>query len=189
MTATGTVEATNLTATTVKADAVVVEKLLTADEVEIGENGIVQIVGTEGSWATATIGTLNIGTGSTFFVDPAYVKIDSLGKGVFASKMLVGKGSVVAIATDDEEIMREMMIDAGMKVYDSFTVGSANSVLAVGQTINLDNGGLIVVDATVNSDGTLGDNHEAIPTPVDGQATTVYFSDGSLLIVDGQALG
>lgn len=124
--------------------------------------------------------TMQIGqftaTGGTMFVDPAYVKIDSVTSSTFGTKLLVGSGSTVNIGGMPEADMRQAMEKAGMSVGPNFTVGANQSVLVLGQGITLGATGQIVVDANVDAAGNISG------TPV---ATTAHFGKDSLLVVNG----
>ena len=119
--------------------------------------------------------TMQIGkftaTGGTMFVDPAYVKIDSVASD-FGTQLLVGSGSTVNIGGMPEADMRQAMEKAGMSVGPNFTVGANQSVLVLGQGITLGATGQIVVDANVTAAGT---------TPV----AAAHFGKDSLLVVNG----
>lgn len=114
--------------------------------------------------------------GGTMFVDPAYVKIDSVASPTFGTKLLVGSGSTVNIGGMPEADMRQAMEKAGMSVGPNFTVGANQSVLVLGQGITLGATGQIVVDANVTSFGT-------IPGTTTGAAA--HFGKDSLLVVNG----
>lgn len=123
--------------------------------------------------------TMQIGefkaTGGTMFVDPAYVKIDSVTSSTFGTQLLVGSGSTVNIGGMPEADMRQAMEKAGMSVGPNFTVGANQSVLVLGQGITLGATGRIVVDANVDAAGTIPGTTVA----------TAHFGDGSLLVVNG----
>lgn len=127
--------------------------------------------------------TMQIGqftaAGGTMFVDPAYVKIDSVTSPTFGTKLLVGTGSTVNIGGMSEADMRQAMEKAGMSVGPNFTVGANQSVLVLGQGITLGATGQIVVDANVTSSGTI---------PGTSAVATAHFGDGSLLVVNGNAI-
>ena len=126
--------------------------------------------------------TMQIGqfkaTGGTMFVDPAYVKIDSVASPTFGTQLLVGAGSTVNIGSMSEADMRQAMEKAGMSVGPNFTVGAGQSVLALAAPVTLGTAGKIVVDAKVNNDGTIGN-------PSTSVTEAAYFGAGSLLVVDG----
>ena len=128
--------------------------------------------------STMQIGALTA-TGGTMFVDPAYVKIDSVAGSTFGTKLLVSTGSTVNIGGMSEADMRQAMEKAGMSVGPNFTVGDSQSVLVLGQALTLDTDGQIVVDANVNDTG-------AIPGIT--TVATAHFGDGSLLVVNGNTL-
>ena len=127
--------------------------------------------------STMQIGQFKAG-GGTMFVDPAYVKIDSVTSPTFGTKLLVGSGSTVNIGGMPEADMRQAMEKAGMSVGPNFTVGANQSVLVLGQGITLGTGGQIVVDANVDAAGTIAGTAVA----------TAHFGDGSLLVVNGNTL-
>ena len=125
--------------------------------------------------------TMQIGkftaAGGTMFVDPAYVKIDSVASD-FGTQLLVSSGSTVNIGGMPEADMRQAMEKAGMSVGPNFTVGANQSVLVLGQGITLGATGKIVVDANVDAAGTIPGTTVA----------TAHFGDGSLLVVNGNTL-
>ena len=127
--------------------------------------------------------TMQIGqftaAGGTMFVDPAYVKIDSVTGSTFGTKLLVGTGSTVNIGGMSEADMRQAMEKAGMSVGPNFTVGANQSVLVLGQALTLGASGKIVVDAGVDDSGSISG------TPVSDDA---YFGRDSLLVVNGNTL-
>lgn len=127
--------------------------------------------------------TMQIGqftaAGGTMFVDPAYVKIDSVTGPTFGTKLLVGTGSTVNIGGMSEADMRQAMEKAGMSVGPNFTVGANQSVLVLGQALTLGASGKIVVDAGVDDSGSISG------TPVSDDA---YFGRDSLLVVNGNTI-
>ena len=125
--------------------------------------------------STMQIGALTA-NGGTMFVDPAYVKIDSVASSTFGTQLLVSSGSTVNIGGMPEADMRQAMEKAGMSVGPNFTVGSGQSVLALGQGITLGAAGQIVVDANVTAAGTIPGT-----TPV----AAAHFGKDSLLVVNG----
>ena len=128
-----------------------------------------------GSKVNVLNSTMQIGQftarGGTMFVDPAYVKIDSV-VGDFDTQLLVGSGSTVNIGNMPEADMRQAMEKAGMSVGPNFTVGANQSVLVLGQGITLGAAGQIVVDANVTAAGTT-----SVPA--------AHFGKDSLLVVNG----
>lgn len=132
-----------------------------------------------GSKVNVLDSTMQIGKftarGGTMFVDPAYVKIDSV-VGDFGTQLLVGSGSTVNIGGMPEADMRQAMEKAGMSVGPNFTVGANQSVLVLGQGITLGATGQIVVDANVTSSGTI---------PGTSAVATAHFGKDSLLVVNG----
>lgn len=132
-----------------------------------------------GSKVNVLDSTMQIGkftaTGGTMFVDPAYVKIDSVA-GDFGTQLLVSSGSTVNIGNMSAAELGEALARAGMSVGPNFTVGANQSVLVLGQGITLGATGQIVVDANVTSFGT-------IPGTTTGAAA--HFGKDSLLVVNG----
>lgn len=128
--------------------------------------------------STMQIGALTA-TGGTMFVDPAYVKIDSVAGSTVGTKLLVSTGSTVNIGGMSEADMRQAMEKAGMSVGPNFTVGANQSVLVLGQALPLGTGGKIVVDAGVDDSGSISG------TPVSEDA---YFGRDSLLVVNGNTI-
>ena len=126
--------------------------------------------------------TMQIGkftaTGGTMFVDPAYVKIDSVA-GDFGTHLLVGSGSTVNIGGMPEADMRQAMEKAGMSVGPNFTVGANQSVLVLGQGITLGAAGKIVVDADVTDTGSISS------LPAGTTVAAAHFGKDSLLVVNG----
>lgn len=125
--------------------------------------------------STMQIGTFTA-TGGTMFVDPAYVKIDSVTSSTFGTQLLVGSGSTVNIGGMPEADMRQAMEKAGMSVGPNFTVGANQSVLVLGQGITLGAAGKIVVDANVTAAGTI---------PGTTSVAAAHFGKDSLLVVNG----
>ncbi len=122
--------------------------------------------------------TMQIGkftaTGGTMFVDPAYVKIDSVADD-FGTQLLVSSGSTVNIGNMSAAELGEALARAGMSVGPNFTVGAGQSVLALATPVALASGGQIVVDANVTSDG-----------KVNGTSVKqAHFGKDSLLVVNG----
>lgn len=132
-----------------------------------------------GSKVNVLDSTMQIGkftaAGGTMFVDPAYVKIDSVA-GEFGTQLLVGSGSTVNIGGMPEADMRQAMEKAGMSVGPNFTVGANQSVLVLGQGITLGTAGQIVVDANVTAAGT---------SPGTTPVAAAHFGKDSLLVVNG----
>ena len=113
-------------------------------------------------------------TDGTMFVDPAYVKIDSVASD-FGTQLLVSSGSTVNIGGMPEADMRQAMEKAGMSVGPNFTVGANQSVLVLGQGITLSATGKIVVDANVTPDGKVNGT----------DVEQAHFGKDSLLVVNG----
>ena len=136
-----------------------------------------------GSKVNVLDSTMQIGqftaTGGTMFVDPAYVKIDSVTSSTVGTKLLVGSGSTVNIGGMPEADMRQAMEKAGMSVGPNFTVGANQSVLVLGQGITLGAAGKIVVDADVTDTGSISS------LPAGTTVAAAHFGKDSLLVVNG----
>lgn len=136
-----------------------------------------------GSKVNVLNSTMQIGQfkaeGGTMFVDPAYVKIDSVTSSTFGTKLLVGSGSTVNIGGMPEADMRQAMEKAGMSVGPNFTVGANQSVLVLGQGITLGAAGKIVVDADVTDTGSISS------LPAGTTVAAAHFGKDSLLVVNG----
>lgn len=132
-----------------------------------------------GSKVNVLDSTMQIGkftaTGGTMFVDPAYVKIDSVA-GDFGTQLLVSSGSTVNIGNMSAAELGEALARAGMSVGPNFTVGSGQSVLALATPVALASGGKIVVDANVTDTGTI---------PGTSTVAAAHFGKDSLLVVNG----
>lgn len=132
----------------------------------------------EGSKVNVLDSIMQIGkftaTDGTMFVDPAYVKIDSVASD-FGTQLLVSSGSTVNIGGMPEADMRQAMEKAGMSVGPNFTVGANQSVLVLGQGITLRATGKIVVDANVTPDGKVNGT----------DVEQAHFGKDSLLVVNG----
>lgn len=131
-----------------------------------------------GSKVNVLDSTMQIGkftaAGGTMFVDPAYVKIDSV-VGDFGTQLLVGSGSTVNIGNMSAAELGEALARAGMSVGPNFTVGAGQSVLALAAPVTLANSGKIVVDANVTSDGKVNGT----------DVKQAHFGKDSLLVVNG----
>ncbi|MGF0000938.1 autotransporter domain-containing protein [Desulfovibrio sp. SGI.133] len=140
------------------------------------EHGLLNITN-----AVADLGTVKA-TGGVLFFDPSYGTIKSLANNKLGSKLLVSDGSVVNVAFNLEDL-QEMARKAGFTTTpiasDKFTLGAGQSMLAVGQPIQLISGGQIVVDAGVDASGSING------TPVSDGA---YFGRDSLLVVNGNTI-
>ena len=136
-----------------------------------------------GSKVNVLNSTMQIGQfkaeGGTMFVDPAYVKIDSVTSSTCGTKLLVGSGSTVNIGGMPEADMRQAMEKAGMSVGPNFTVGANQSVLVLGQGITLGAAGKIVVDADVTDTGSISS------LPAGTTVAAAHFGKDSLLVVNG----
>lgn len=115
-------------------------------------------------------------TGGTLFVDPAYVKVDSLAGDSFGTNLLVGAGSVVEIGSIAD--LQDKVTELGLNPVTfgtGFTLGDNESLLALGQAITLGTDSKIIVDAGVNNTGAIN----GVPV-----AESAYFGASSLLVVD-----
>ena len=156
--------------------SVAVDKASLTVENAVVENGLLNITN-----AVADLGTVEA-TGGVLFFDPSYGTIKSLANNELGSKLLVSDGSVVNVAFNLEDL-QEMARKAGFTTTpiasDKFTLGAGQSMLAVGQPIQLIPGGQIVVDANVDATGAIGGS----PVP-----EAAYFGADSLLVVNGNTL-
>ena len=169
------VAANTLTVTKESATVAVDNASLTVENAVV-EDGLLNITNT-----VADLGTVEA-TGGVLFFDPSYGTIKSLANNELGSKLLVSDGSVVNVAFNLEDL-QEMARKAGFTTTpiasDKFTLGGGQSMLAVGQPIQLIPGGQIVVDANVDATGAIGGS----PVP-----EAAYFGADSLLVVNGNTL-
>ena len=139
-------------------------------------NGLLNITNT-----VADLGTVQA-TGGVLFFDPSYGNIRSLKDDQLGSKLLVSDGSVVNVASGLDNL-QELAQKAGFTTTaigsGKFTLGAGQSMLAVGQPIQLTSTGQIVVDAGVDASGNISSN------PVSQDA---YFGNNSLLVVNGNTV-
>ena len=131
--------------------------------------------------AVADLGTVQAAGGVLFF-DPSYGNIRSLENDQLGSKLLVSDGSVVNVASGLDNL-QELAQKAGFTTTATgsgeFTLGAGQSMLAVGQPIQLTSTGQIVVDAGVDASGNISSS------PVSQDA---YFGNNSLLVVNGNTV-
>lgn len=126
--------------------------------------------------------------GGVISFDPSYGRLSFDGN--VGSTLPVGDGSVVNVASGLDNL-QELAQKAGFTTLDQgngeFFLGTGESMLAVGQTITLDDltpsmggKGTIIVDAGVDVTGTM----------VDGDPVTAaaYFGNNSLLVVNGNTI-
>ena len=139
-------------------------------------NGLLNITNT-----VADLGTVQA-VGGVLFFDPSYGNIRSLEDDLLGSKLLVSDGSVVNVASGLDNL-QELAQKAGFTTTaigsGKFTLGAGQSMLAVGQPIQLTSTGQIVVDAGVDASGNISSN------PVSQDA---YFGNNSLLVVNGNTV-
>ena len=135
----------------------------------------------------ADLGTVKA-IGGVISFDPSYGRLSFDGN--VGSTIPVGDGSVVNVASGLDNL-QELAQKAGFTTLDQgngeFFLGTGESMLAVGQTITLDDlttslggKGTIIVDAGVNVTGTMVDG-----APVTAAA---YFGNNSLLVVNGNTI-
>ena len=122
-------------------------------------------------------------TGGVLFFDPSYGNISQLTNGELGTKLLVSDGSVVNVASGLDNL-QELAQKAGFTTTadpatGGFILATGQSMLAVGQAIQLTPGGQIVVDAGVDASGNISSN------PVSQDA---YFGNNSLLVVNGNTV-
>ena len=139
-------------------------------------NGLLNITNT-----VADLGTVQA-TGGVLFFDHSYGNIRSLENDQLGSKLLVSDGSVVNVASGLDNL-QELAQKAGFTTTaigsGKFTLGAGQSMLAVGQPIQLTSTGQIVVDAGVDASGQIDSR------PVNAAA---YFGNNSLLVVNGNTI-
>ena len=173
-------ETTQVAANTLKVmeanGSVAVDKASLTVENAVVADGLLSITNT-----VADLGTVKA-TGGVLFFDPSYGTIKSLVDNELGSKLLVSDGSVVNVAFNLDDL-QEMAQKAGFTTTPitngKFTLGAGQSMLAVGQPIQLISGGQIVVDAGVDASGSING------TPVSDGA---YFGRDSLLVVNGNTI-
>lgn len=139
-------------------------------------NGLLNITNT-----VADLGTVQA-TGGVLFFDPSYGNIRSLENDQLGSKLLVSDGSVVNVASGLDNL-QELAQKAGFTTTaigsGKFTLGAGQSMLAVGQPIQLTSTGQIVVDAGVDASGQI-DSRQV--------NAAAYFGNNSLLVVNGNTI-
>ena len=139
-------------------------------------NGLLNITNT-----VADLGTVQA-VGGVLFFDPSYGNIRSLEDNLLGSKLLVSDGSVVNVASGLDNL-QELAQKAGFTTTaigsGKFTLGAGQSMLAVGQPIQLTSTGQIVVDAGVDASGQI-DSRQV--------NTAAYFGNNSLLVVNGNTI-
>lgn len=156
---------------------VIVDNASLTVENAVVENGLLSITD-----AVADLGTVKA-TGGVLFFDPSYGTIKSLANNELGSKLLVSDGSVVNVASGLDNL-QELAQKAGFTTTadpatGGFILATGQSMLAVGQPIQLISGGQIVVDAGVDASGSING------TPVSDGA---YFGRDSLLVVNGNTI-
>ena len=139
-------------------------------------NGLLNITNT-----VADLGTVQA-VGGVLFFDPSYGNIRSLEDNLLGSKLLVSDGSVVNVASGLDNL-QELAQKAGFTTTaigsGKFTLGAGQSMLAVGQPIQLTSTGQIVVDAGVDASGQI-DSRQV--------NAAAYFGNNSLLVVNGNTI-
>lgn len=168
------VEASTLTIK--ESGTVAVNNATLAVENAVVKSGLLNITN-----AVADLGTVQA-TGGVLFFDPSYGNIRSLENDQLGSKLLVSDGSVVNVASGLDNL-QELAQKAGFTTTATgsgkFTLGAGQSMLAVGQPIQLTSTGQIVVDAGVDASGNISSS------PVSQDA---YFGNNSLLVVNGNTI-
>lgn len=168
------VEASTLT--TKESGTVAVNNATLAVENTTVTNGLLNITNT-----VADLGTVQA-TGGVLFFDPSYGNIRSLENDQLGSKLLVSDGSVVNVASGLDNL-QELAQKAGFTTTATgsgeFTLGAGQSMLAVGQPIQLTSTGQIVVDAGVDASGQI-DSRQV--------NAAAYFGNNSLLVVNGNTI-
>lgn len=162
--------------------SVAVDKASLSVENTVVKAGLLNITNT-----VADLGTVKA-IGGVISFDPSYGRLSFDGN--VGSTIPVGDGSVVNV-TSGLDNLQELAQKAGFTTLDQgngeFFLGTGESMLAVGQTITLDDlttsmggKGTIIVDAGVNVTGTMVDG-----APVTAAA---YFGNNSLLVVNGNTI-
>lgn len=142
---------------------------LLADETVL-KNGLLRIMDSP----STSLGILQA-NGGTIFVDPSYVRIDSVASSKFASKLLQGVGGMVSISKNntwaEASLQRLSAMDTSMPI------------LAMDQPLSIlitDAGaGQVVLDKGVNAAGEI--NGAAV-------TSTLHFGKGSLLMINAPSL-
>lgn len=161
---------------------VAVDKASLSVEKTVVENGLLNITNT-----VADLGTVKA-IGGVISFDPSYGRLSFDGN--VGSTIPVRDGSVVNVASGLDNL-QELAQKAGFTTLDQgngeFFLGTGESMLAVGQTITLDDltsiggdKGTIIVYAGVDVTGTMVDG-----APVTAAA---YFGNNSLLVVNGNTI-
>ena len=161
---------------------VAVDKASLSVEKTVVENGLLNITNT-----VADLGTVKA-IGGVISFDPSYGRLSFDGN--VGSTIPVRDGSVVNVASGLDNL-QELAQKAGFTTLDQgngeFFLGTGESMLAVGQTITLDDltsiggdTGTIIVYAGVDVTGTMVDG-----APV---AAAAYFGNNSLLVVNGNTI-
>ena len=116
--------------------------------------------------------------GGTIFLDPSYMGVNAL-RTDLNGEVFVGAGSVLRVG--DVNSLQATVENAGLSVTgtgDGFTVGAWESVLALGQSVSMVAGSNLIVDATVQADGS-GTAKDA--------GDSAYFGPGSLFVITSSA--
>lgn len=162
--------------------SVAVDNASLSVEKTVVENGLLNITNT-----VADLGTVKA-IGGVISFDPSYGRLSFDGN--VGSTIPVRDGSVVNVASGLDNL-QELAQKAGFTTLDQgngeFFLGTGESMLAVGQTITLDDltsiggdTGTIIVYAGVDVTGTMVDG-----APV---AAAAYFGNNSLLVVNGNTI-
>lgn len=165
--------------------SVAVDKASLTVENAVVADGLLSITNT-----VADLGTVKA-TGGVLFFDPSYGTIKSLVDNELGSKLLVSDGSVVNVASGLDNL-QELAQRAGFTTTadpatGGFILATGQSMLAVGQAIQLTPGGQIVVDAGVTYAETTPGSYVA---KIDGNTIGdgAYFGRDSLLVVNGNTI-
>ena len=142
--------------------------------------------------AVADLGTVQADGGVLFF-DPSYGNIRSLEDNQLGSKLLVSDGSVVNVASGLNNL-QELAQKAGFTTTadpasGGFILAAGQSMLAVGESIQLTGSGQVVVDAGVTPVETPSGSKQYV-AQIDGQniSNGAYFGTDSLLVVNGNTI-
>ena len=169
------VSANTLNVGLVKGAVTVDNATLTVQATTVAGLGVLSITN-----AVSDLGTVNFSGGVLFF-DPSY-NTQSFKDGKVGGKFLVSDGSVINVDSGLDNL-QELAQKAGLTTTTigsgKFTVGTGQSMLALGQNLTLNAAGQVVVDAGVDVSGNING------APVTQGA---YFGTNSLLVVNGNTI-
>lgn len=174
------VEASTLT--TKESGTVAVNNASLTVEKTVVDGGLLSITN-----SVANLGTVTAKSGVLFF-DPSHITLNF--DGPVGTKTLTGNGNVFDVASGLDNL-QELAQKAGFTTtaIDSskFTLGAGQSMLAVGESIQLSANGQVVVDAGVTPVATPSGEYQA---QIAGKTIndSAYFGNNSLLVVNGNTI-